>query len=175
LVVFQDYDKGFITPELISKTVTYTKERNIFTAVDPKRKNFLNYREVSLFKPNRKELFEGLNLPVSNSITEVYKAVEQLQKRISAGCIMTTLSEDGVVISCNNKTEHLPAIKRQIADVSGAGDTVISIASLMMVAGATPKETAFLANLGGGIVCEYPGVVAIDKKRLMEEALKYPL
>ncbi len=172
LIIFQDYDKGFITPELITHTVDYANRKGVFVSVDPKRNNFLNYKNVSLFKPNRKELFEGLNLPVSNSVKEAYKAVEKLQKRIDARCVMTTLSEDGVIIASNEESLHLPAAKRQIADVSGAGDTVISIASLMMVLGASLQETAFLANLGGGIVCEYPGVVAIDKEKLLEEAQK---
>lgn len=84
---------------------------------------------------------------------------------------MLTLSEHGVYIDFQNEKIKLPAYAREIADVSGAGDTVVSIAALAVALQLPPQQIAFLSNLGGGLVCQYIGVVPIDKEELMNEAL----
>lgn len=177
-IIFQDYDKGVITPEIIDFVIQKAAAANIPVTVDPKKDNFPAYRNISLFKPNLKELGEGLGVKLSkNDPTALREAVRQIHTAQNAMRVMVTLSEEGVFISEktgeNSFTEHhLKAHLRSIADVSGAGDTVISVATLALAAGLTAKDTAAISNLAGGLVCEYVGVVPIDRERLMQELSK---
>ncbi len=177
VIIFEDYDKGVITPELIKKVVQLARKKGIPVVVDPKKKNFLHYHQVDLFKPNMKELREGLKLDgETQTIEEVSQAVALLQQRLEASMVLTTLSDKGIFfrkLRPDGQTEsgHFSAHLRQIADVSGAGDTVISIAALCLAAGAGPGFIAQMANLGGGLVCEQVGVVPINKEQLRQEAL----
>ena len=139
--------------------------------VDPKKRNFLDYKGATLFKPNLKELKEGLKIECDPTDLESVKAgAKALQEVLNAQMIMITLSEHGVFIKDNGDTHLIPAHIRQISDVSGAGDTVISIVACGLAAGLDAKRTAALANLGGGLVCEHVGVVPIDKDDLAKEA-----
>ncbi|HEY0897461.1 MAG TPA: PfkB family carbohydrate kinase, partial [Sphingobacteriaceae bacterium] len=148
-------------------------EHGIPTIVDPKKRNFLCYRDVTLFKPNLKELREGLKVDVDAGNTgEIEEAVTTLQERLGARQIMVTLSERGVYISSENGKKLIPAHIRDIADVSGAGDTVIATTAVCMASGFDEFMTAAIANLAGGLVCEYVGVVPINKEQLLAEALK---
>ncbi len=173
VVIFEDYDKGVIDGEVIAATVKAADKKNIPVVVDPKKVNFLNYAGVTLFKPNLKELKEGLKLD-HDLLNEkhLYAAILKLQKRIRAQMIMATLSEKGVMITNGNKIHWEPAHFRNIADVSGAGDTVVSVAALALAAGCTPAQIAALSNLAGGLVCEEIGVVPIGIKRFAEEAAR---
>jgi bifunctional ADP-heptose synthase (sugar kinase/adenylyltransferase) len=140
--------------------------------VDPKKRNFLSYKGVTLFKPNLKELREGLKIDVeAANQSSVESAVEQLKAKLMAAGVMLTLSEYGVYIDFQHEKIKLPAHAREIADVSGAGDTVVSIAALAVALNLSPKQIAFLSNLGGGLVCQHVGVVPIDKEELLKEAL----
>ena len=169
VVIFQDYDKGTITPKVISSTVELARKKGIPTVVDPKRRNFLAYNGVTLFKPNLKELREGLKVDVGPSDLE--NAVEQLRTKLNADTVMITLSEHGIYINFKNSIKvKLPAHQRDIADVSGAGDTVVAIAACCVALGLEPKVIAGLSNLGGGLVCQHVGVVPIDKEELLKEA-----
>ncbi|MFM9839232.1 MAG: bifunctional heptose 7-phosphate kinase/heptose 1-phosphate adenyltransferase [Cyclobacteriaceae bacterium] len=173
VVVFEDYDKGVLNAPLIEKTVALAKEKNIPTVVDPKKRNFLSYKDVTLFKPNLKELREGLKMEVeAGDQVQVEKAVESLKTKLQAEGVMLTLSEYGVYIDFENQKEKIPAHQREIADVSGAGDTVVSIAALCAALKLSPLLIASLSNLGGGLVCQHVGVVPIDKVELLREALK---
>ncbi|MGE0770773.1 MAG: bifunctional heptose 7-phosphate kinase/heptose 1-phosphate adenyltransferase [Cyclobacteriaceae bacterium] len=168
-VIFEDYDKGSINPALIEKTVSLANQLGIPTIVDPKRRNFLAYKNVTLFKPNLKELREGLKRDVSGANpTDVRSAVGQLMNEINAG-VMVTLSEHGVYINYRGEEAQLPAHPREIADVSGAGDTVVSIAGLCVALGLPAADIAYLSNLGGGLVCQHVGVVPIGKEELISE------
>lgn len=170
VIIFVDYDKGVITPCLFDKINTLAKEKNILTAVDPKRRNFKNYKNVSLFKPNFKEFVEGTGLSINKGDLEaIKKAADDFKKSQNLKLIFITLSELGVFISNGVKEQYFPVAIRYIADVSGAGDTVISVASLAMAIGLPPKTMALMSNLAGGLVCEELGVVPIDKKRLKKE------
>jgi rfaE bifunctional protein kinase chain/domain len=170
-IIFEDYDKGLITEELINKTVKLAEEKGIITVVDPKKRNFHAYKGVQLFKPNLKELKEGLKIDVDPSnIEQIEQAVERLKKQLGAKTVMLTLSENGVYVSSASGNKHILAHKRDIADVSGAGDTVIATAALCLAAGLNEFKTAEIANLAGGLVCEHVGVVPIDKARLFKES-----
>ena len=177
IIIFQDYDKGVISDDLIEYVVDIARNKNIPVAVDPKKKNFFSYKNVTLFKPNLKEIRDGLNMPVSASdITSVEAAVASLQKMLNADMVMNTLSEFGVYVRWKNEegyeTALHPAHIRNIADVSGAGDTVISVAALCLAGGLEPGDMTAIANLAGGLVCEKVGVVPIDKNLLKEEVVK---
>ncbi|NVN95576.1 MAG: D-glycero-beta-D-manno-heptose-7-phosphate kinase [Bacteroidetes bacterium] len=174
-VIFQDYDKGVITSTLIEKLIPIFNELNIPIAVDPKKRNFHLYKNVSLFKPNLKELKEGLKLEFDvESITELSAAVNLLLEKHNVRIALTTLSEKGIYLSCNSRdrgriNEIIPAHIRTIADVSGAGDTVISTAAICLALDMKAYDIAFISNLAGGLVCEELGVVPIDKKQLFAE------
>ncbi len=176
VIIFEDYDKGCITPELIKNIVPLAKQKDIPTVVDPKKKNFMAYCGVTLFKPNLKELKEGLKIDLDhNNIKELEKVVADFIKKQNITTALITLSEKGIYTHSIKTRSLIPAHIRTIADVSGAGDTVISIAALCLAADLPPVLSATLANLAGGIVCEKVGVVPIDKKQLLEEALKLKL
>ena len=170
VVIFQDYDKGTINPRVIASTVELARKKGIPTVVDPKRRNFLAYENVTLFKPNLKELREGLKVEVS-TMADIEKAVDQLKNKLHVEGVMATLSEKGVYIDFKNTKLQLPAHHREIADVSGAGDTVVAIAAACVALGLEPKLIAGLSNLGGGLVCQHVGVVPIDKQELLKEAV----
>jgi len=172
VVVFEDYDKGVLNEQLIKKIVTLCNQKNIPTAVDPKKKNFAVYRGVSLFKPNLAELKLGLKIDFDKTDSKQLKQLTQnFQEEQNIGILMVTLSEAGVFYSQDSAFNIIPAHIRNISDVSGAGDTVISVASLCLALKLKPEIIATLANLAGGLVCEKVGVVAIDKLQLQEEAI----
>ncbi len=173
VIIFEDYNKGLITNRLVNKVVELAKSKNIPTCVDPKKKNFNSYKGVSLFKPNLKELREGIKMDVSgDNINELQRAVSSFRVKQNAETILVTLAEKGVIINNRKIKEHITAHIRKIADVSGAGDTVISVAALCRALNCHEIFTASLANLSGGLVCEQIGVVPINKDQLLEEALK---
>mgnify|MGYP002854736330 CR=1 FL=1 len=172
VVVLQDYNKGVLTDALIKHIVALAKGKDIPIVVDPKKKNFFAYQDVTLFKPNAKELRGGLGVKVATP-DELRQAMLTLQERIHCEYLMVTLSEQGVMMLHDGHFDHLPAYERDVVDVSGAGDTVLSVAALCVACGKvldlTPKAIAQLSNIAGGLVCEQPGVVPIDRKRLVEE------
>lgn len=173
VVIFEDYNKGLITPKLVAKVVELTKSKGIPTTVDPKKKNFNSYKGVSLFKPNLKELREGIKQEVSgDNINELQRAVSSYRVKQKIETILVTLAEKGVITNSRKVKEHIPAHIRSIADVSGAGDTVISVASLCRALDCNDIVTAAISNLSGGLVCEQIGVVPVNKEQLLEEALK---
>jgi rfaE bifunctional protein kinase chain/domain len=173
VVVFEDYDKGAISSSLIDRTVALAASHNIPTVVDPKKRNFLAYQNVTLFKPNLKELREGLKIDVTASNQkQVEEATALLKDKLQAKGVMVTLSEHGVYIDFENQKIKLPAHEREIADVSGAGDTVVSVAALCTALRLDPGTIASLSNLAGGLVCQHVGVVPIDKEEFVNEALK---
>ena len=169
-IIFEDYNKGVLTEKVIAEIVSVANANNVITTVDPKHKNFFAYRNVTLFKPNLKELKEGVNKIFSFQETEKFEeAVATLEQKLNNKISFITLSENGVFIKDNTKQHHIPAHIRNIADESGAGDTVISVATLCLTAGMSIKEIAEIANLAGGLVCEKSGVVSIDKELLIKE------
>lgn len=169
-IIFEDYDKGSITPYVIKETVQYANENEIPTLVDPKKRNFKKYHNTTLFKPNFKELTEGLKIEIEKGdYQSIHEACKNLQDKLGIKYVFITLSELGVMISYNSTYHHIPAEVRDIADVSGAGDTIISIASLCLASKLTPKEMATISNIAGGLVCERIGVVPVNKEQLLQE------
>lgn len=170
VIIFEDYNKGVLTKNIIDTVIGWCRERNIYTTVDPKKKNFFSYKGVTIFKPNLKEVKEGLNIHLENvnenSMTDVHEKLRQeLQHEIS----FITLSEKGVFFQKGNEPAIIPSHLRNIADVSGAGDTVIAVASLIYAATGDVRLMAEIANIAGGLVCEEVGTAAINKSRLIQE------
>ena len=170
-IVFEDYNKGVLTSTLIQNVISSANEKGIVSTVDPKKENFLAYKNVTLFKPNLKELKEGLGLDFSfvHSKDKFEQAIEQMEKELNNKISFVTLSEHGVFIKEGQAQEYFAAHLRNIADVSGAGDTVISIATLCLVAGVPINLIAEISNIAGGLVCEESGVVSINKEQLLLE------
>ena len=172
-VIFEDYDKGCITSDVIKSVVEFANKSNIPTLVDPKKRNFMEYKNVTLFKPNFKELVEGSKIDIKKGDFEgVFAASQKLHSELSAKYLLITLSELGVFISYNNSYKTIPAEIRDIADVSGAGDTLIGTAGLCLAAGLEPEVIAVISNLAGGLVCEKVGVVPINKDQLLNEVIE---
>lgn len=172
IVILQDYNKGVLTEKMIQAIINLAQQKDIPIAVDPKRKNFFAYQGVTLFKPNAKELRDGLGV-TAGTIDELRQAALELQQRINCQYLMVTLSEQGVMILHHGEFQHIPAHPRHIVDVSGAGDTVLSVAALCVARrdalNASPETIATLSNIAGGLVCETVGVVPIDKEKLLQE------
>ncbi|MFT5824289.1 MAG: rfaE bifunctional protein kinase chain/domain [Crocinitomix sp.] len=171
-IVFEDYNKGILTENVIQSIIEFAKENEIITTVDPKKENFFAYSNVTLFKPNLKEFKEGLGLHFEMEEKEIFiDAVKELQERISPEYTFITLSEYGVYMGSSEEHNFVPAHARVIADVSGAGDTVISVATLCLTCDLPAKQVAEISNLAGGLVCEQIGVVTVNKEQLMREVL----
>jgi rfaE bifunctional protein kinase chain/domain len=176
VVIFEDYDKGVLDAELIQYIIELANKKGIPTTVDPKKDNFLSYENVTLFKPNLKEIKEGLKVDFSNDDEiAIAEASLTLRNKMAVEKVFITRSEHGVYISSDHHQHFIPAHVRSISDVSGAGDTVISTASLCLALGLPDKFIAELSNLAGGLVCEHLGVVSIDKMQLLAEAKRHNL
>lgn len=176
VLIFQDYNKGLLTKKVISQVISICNKYDVPTLVDPKKDHFLDFKGVTLFKPNRKEIIEGLKLSHTLSTkAEIESAINLLAGKLDTQHILLTLSEDGVVEYNNGVFNYIDAHKRKIADVSGAGDSVISVAALAVGLGLDWKWVAEISNLAGGLVCEKVGVVPIDLEDLKTEASRIGL
>jgi len=170
VLIFEDYNKGVLTENIIHEVITLCKEYHVITTVDPKRKNFFAYKGVDIFKPNLKEVKEGLNLLIDevneHSLQNIHQQLNQiLQHQIS----LITLSEKGVYYQSSTQINIIPTHIRNIADVSGAGDTVIAVASLVYADKKDIELAAQIANIAGGLVCEEVGTSPINKEKLLNE------
>lgn len=170
LIIFQDYDKGVLTKSVIEQIIKIAETKEIPTAVDPKRKNFLSYRNVNLFKPNFKEFCEGTKTEIDKKdFVALSFTCKKFITETNVKIGLITLSENGVLICTKEECLHFPANNiHQIADVSGAGDTVISVAGLLLACNADIKDIAYLSNLAGGIVCKKLGVVSVTTEELLQ-------
>ena len=168
-VILQDYNKGVLTEAVIRAVISEARKAGILTAVDPKKANFFAYTGVDLFKPNLKEVRDSLPFTIQSTVESLRHAAGFLREKLENKLTMITLSEKGLFLDDASQGRLFPTIPRNIADVSGAGDTVISIATLALVAGLPLETIATLSNLAGGQVCEFPGVVPVDRVILAAE------
>jgi len=168
VILFQDYNKGVLSAKIINDVMLEALRRDIPTVVDPKFHNFWAYKHATLFKPNLKEIRAQASMAINPELPSLQKAAEEVRNRLGNRYTMITLSEKGLFLDGDNRRFILPTEARDIADVSGAGDTVISVAALGIALGMEMEPLAALANLAGGQVCEHPGVVPVDKKSLFE-------
>ena len=170
VLIFEDYNKGVLKDNVIKRIVAHCKEIGIITAVDPKRKNFLSYKDVTIFKPNLKEVREGLNMELENTdLPELDSVHRKLNEELHHEITFITLSEKGVFFNNGFSSAIIPSRIRNIADVSGAGDTVIATATLVYALTKDVELMAEISNLAGGLVCEEVGVVSVKKEKLRRE------
>ena len=170
VMILEDYNKGVLTPRVIEAVISLCKKQGIITTVDPKRKNFFSYTGVDVFKPNWKEVKEGLNILVEKISESLLKDIHvQLEDRLKHKISLITLSEKGVFYQQDADARLISTHIRNVADVSGAGDTVIAIASLVYAASRDMHLMAEVANIAGGLVCEEVGTVAINRDKLFAE------
>ncbi|MGE5810152.1 MAG: D-glycero-beta-D-manno-heptose-7-phosphate kinase [Ignavibacteria bacterium] len=171
-IILEDYNKGVLTPGLIEKIIELANKRNTLITVDPKFNNFFLYKDVTVFKPNRKEAEDVLGMKIRNN-EDVSGAGNKILKRLNAKNVLLTLGEEGIAVFEKGKPEKRMSTKaRKVADVSGAGDTVISTLTMALAAGSDIIEASFLANYAGGIVCEEVGIVPIDINKLISTIIK---
>lgn len=173
VVILQDYNKGVLTPKVIETVIGWCRERGIPVAVDPKKANFNAYSGATLFKPNLKELREALSVDVSpTDLLSLKVAADMVNGHLDNAYTLVTMADKGVYMTDHDTHVHIPAMVRNIADVSGAGDTVISVAALAMALGADMEQIARLANLAGGMACETVGVAPLNKEKFVQEAVE---
>ena len=165
-IILQDYNKGVLTTSLIEKIISIANKKNILITVDPKFNNFFSYKNVSVFKPNRKEAEDVLGLKIKNE-KDMLIVGKKLLNKLKAKNILLTLGEEGIAIFQKDKLlNRIPTKARKVSDVSGAGDTVISTLTMALTAGANILEASYLANYAAGIVCGEVGIVPIEIKKL---------
>jgi rfaE bifunctional protein kinase chain/domain len=170
VLILEDYNKGVLTKRVIKELIALCRTNDVITAVDPKRKNFFSFQGVDIFKPNLKEVKEGMNLLVDAVDRDTLKEIHHsLQKQLEHKVSLITLSEKGVFYQLDNDARIIPTHVRNIADVSGAGDTVIAVAALVYAVTKNMHLAADMANIAGGLVCEEVGTAAIDKEKLYNE------
>ncbi|HRV32673.1 MAG TPA: D-glycero-beta-D-manno-heptose-7-phosphate kinase [Candidatus Paceibacterota bacterium] len=168
-IIFEDYNKGVITKELIKNVINLAKKHSIPVTVDPKFDNFFEFVNVDVFKPNRKEAEEAIGQKIKSD-EDLFKVMQSIQRKINCANLLLTRGEKGMALMEKNGEITLISTRaRNIADVSGAGDTVISTLTMALVSGATPKEAAVISNFAAGIVCEEVGVVPIRKDILINK------
>jgi len=171
-IILQDYNKGVLTPSLIKNIISLANKKNVLVTVDPKFDNFFEYKNVTVFKPNKKEAESVLGVKISSD-ADISSAGKKLLEILKAKYILLTLGEKGIAVFENGKSERKMATKAiKVADVSGAGDTVIATLTMALAAGADIYEASSLANYGAGIVCGEVGIVPIDREKLFETILK---
>ncbi len=170
-ILLEDYNKGMLTKELLAQVIGFARKTGKVVSVDPKHGNFFEYKHVTLFKPNRKEAEGALGIP-ADSDEQALIAARELLNRLDCENVLLTRGEKGMtLVERNGNSLQLPTKARKVADVSGAGDTVISTLTVALVAGAIVTEAAAIANHAGGLVCGEVGIAPVDKARLFDEVL----
>lgn len=169
VAILQDYNKGVLSEAVIGELLPILRKNGVPVCVDPKLKNFWAYREVDLFKPNLREISEAVGRKVAATSDELEAVTLELMNRLQCQSCLVTLSDKGAFFR-NNKLHGLfPTAKRNVADVSGAGDTVIAAAALGLAAGLPEELLVRLANLAGSQVVEQVGVVPVCREQLLSE------
>ena len=175
IIILQDYNKGVLTKDLIKKITAFAAENKIRILVDPKFENFFEFQNAYLFKPNRKELEDALGKKIKNQ-EDIDELVTELMEKLNCENIILTLGEQGMMIIENHngqlKKEKIPTKARKVADVSGAGDTVISTIAVCLAGGASLRDAAVISNYAAGLVVEEVGIVPIYKENLIEHITK---
>jgi len=172
VIILQDYNKGVLSKKIIRELISESKNRNIPIIVDPKKDNFLEYRDCDIFKPNLVEIKHGMGMEFNEHINdELENVTTKLKQKLNAKAILLTLSSEGICSSSSEGFIKVPAFGGKVVDVSGAGDTVISVASLLLTEGVSFENITKISCLSGGIVCQEVGVVSIDREKLLSEAV----
>ena len=165
-IILQDYNKGVLTKSLIKNIISLANQHNTIITVDPKFNNFLEFENVTVFKPNKKETEDIFGIRI-DSDKDIELAGKRLLNNLKSKYVLLTLGELGIALFENGKEiKRIPTKARNVSDVSGAGDTVISTLTMALAAGTNIYEAAYFANYAGGLVCEEVGIVPIDIDKL---------
>jgi rfaE bifunctional protein kinase chain/domain len=169
-VIISDYAKGVISPSLLKKMLSTCRRRNIFVAIDPKERHFNLYKGVSVITPNLKEAHAALSIPYSQCDDEEIKKLGwAIVRKLDLPTLLITLSERGMALFERDKRRftHLPTVAQNVFDVTGAGDTVISVYSAAITCRAHPFEAAFLANHAAGLTVAQLGTACVTPDTLL--------
>lgn len=167
-IILEDYNKGLLSKELIGEIIAIAKQHQKIITVDPKFDNFFEYKNVTLFKPNRKEAEAALGIKIG-SIDQVEQACRLMMDRLACEVVLMTLGDQGMcLLTSKGEFNQIPTKARKVHDVSGAGDTVIGTLTLVLASGGELKEAVTLANHAAGVVCGEVGVVPIEPEKLRE-------
>lgn len=169
VILFQDYNKGVLTEQIIRSIIAEAIKRGIPTAVDPKFKNFNTYKRVNLFKPNLLEVNRFFQTSINPVLEDLHVASKRIEDELENDYTLITLSDKGLYLKREGVGTIYPTHIRTISDVCGAGDSVISVVALALALDLPKEQIALLANLAGGQVCEQLGVVPINLEQLKEE------
>lgn len=171
-IIIEDYNKGVVTRDLIHAVIAAANEHGKPVTVDPKFNNFFEYKNVTVFKPNRREVEETLGGKLK-TVVEVERAGKSLLESLNARNVLLTRGEEGMSLFQSEGTvTHFPTTAGEVQDVSGAGDTVISTLTMALVAGGGITESCILANCAGGVVVGAVGIVPILPEQLLRAALR---
>jgi rfaE bifunctional protein kinase chain/domain len=171
-VVLEDYNKGVLTESLITAIISISRKHNVPVLVDPKLKGFFSYQGCSVFKPNLSEMAASLGIVVNNNDPEVEQACSMLKQRLQTDNLVVTRSDKGMTIF-NERVIHIAAASLEVADVSGAGDTVIGMLALGTAAGLDIETSTKIANLAAGTVCQEVGAAPVNPEKLFRACQTY--
>ena len=171
-IILEDYNKGVLTKKVINLAIELANSKNKIITVDPKFENFFEYKNVTVFKPNRNEAQDAFGTRIKND-KDLLSVGQKLIDRLNPKYALLTLGEKGICLFEKNKEmKSVPTKARKVSDVSGAGDTVISTLTMALAAGANIYEAAYLANYAGGLVCEEVGIIPIECNYLFSTVSK---
>jgi rfaE bifunctional protein kinase chain/domain len=168
-IIIADYNKGLLSKKIITLILSKAKKNSIPVYVDPKNDNFFEYNNLRLFKPNESE-FKNAVVKKYSEIKIVKSGEKYLRDSDSDLLLITRGAKDSILFTKNENTK-IPTMTQSVHDVSGAGDTVISVFTLADLSGSEPVESATIANVAAGIVCSKVGVVPIQIKELKSKLL----
>lgn len=175
IVLISDYDKGVCTPELMKSLIVAAEQRGLRTVADPIRgSDYRKYQGCSAITPNRLEA--GLAAGrVLNSRADVFAAAAQLQEQLCLEAAIITIDKDGMALKHRDgRLKHFPTRPRQVYDITGAGDMVMSVLALALAAGADYEPAIQLANIAGGLEVEKIGVATVTRDEIMRDLLHHP-
>ena len=172
-VIISNYGKGTITRELLSQTLKLARETEILTAVDPKEDHFPLYRGITLITPNKHEAEKAVGFEITDE-SSLEAAGKKLLDMLSPEIVLITLGENGMAIFEPNRCmKKVPTFAKEVYDVTGAGDTVVSAYTLAIASGATAYEAAIIANHAAGIVVAEVGTATVTVPQLINYMEKY--
>lgn len=166
-IVLSDYGKGVLTPEVTARIIEAARQAGKPVVVDPKGPDMSHYRGASVVTPNRRELAEASGLAVSDD-AEIIIAAEKLIAGCGFEAVLVTRAKDGMTLVTAAGAEHLEAMKREVFDVSGAGDTVVATLAAAIGAGVALVDAAGIANAAAGVVVGKVGTAVVEKSELID-------
>lgn len=168
VLIFQDYDKGVLNQNLIHKIISLCQSKHVLTMVDPKFNNFWYYEGVDLFKPNVNESSQALQISTDAIKSNLLHAAASIQSRLKNRITLITAGEQGLFISDKQHQHFEPGIPIEVADVCGAGDTVISVAACAVGCGLSIQQIGYWCNQAAAWACKHAGVVSINNEQLKD-------